>query len=70
MMMLDDSRLTRRPGSPGSTRCGSFPCMLPECTLGTRTRGHEAARYGVSTVSPPPASSLQGLCGHLYERLM
>eukprot|EP00966_Prymnesium_polylepis_P288981 6675115-Prymnesium_polylepis.1 len=25
--------------------------MLPECTLGTRTRGHGPARYGVSTVS-------------------
>jgi hypothetical protein len=32
--------------------------------------GHKPTGDGVSTVTPPPASSLQGLCGHLYERLM
>ena len=61
--MLPEQARTRKDRKvPQGGKPGKYP--------GTRTRGHEPARYGVSTVTPPPASSLQGLCGHLYERLM
>ena len=41
----------RRPGTFRAPASRHPTCMLPECTLGTRTRGHEPARYGVSTVT-------------------
>ena len=61
---LDDARrlktLTpsrKHPEAPGSTR------KLPMHAPGMYPRGHEPARHGVSTVTPPPASSLRACAG-------
>jgi hypothetical protein len=54
-MLMDwtDQDSPRRPGTFRAPASRHPTCMLPECTLGTRTRGHEPARYGASPARCP-----------------
>ena len=60
--MLPEQARTRKDRKvPPGGKPGKYP--------GTRTRGHEPARHGVSTVTPPPHQA-SGLVRASYERLM
>ena len=61
--MLPEQARTRKDRKvPPGGKPGKYP--------GTRTRGHEPARHGVSTVTPPPHQASGLVRVSQYERLM